>query len=516
MGVSLVLARTAQARARHIGLIDGPRKRTWAEVADRVSRGAGALHRLGIKPGGRVAVLAGNSDTYVELLAAVPWAGGAIVPMNTRWSEAELADGVRDCSPKLLIVDETRVDLGRRLVASSPEPVTLLTFFPEADDVPAYETLLAAADPLEDRHRTGDDLFGIFYTGGTTGRSKGVMLSHRNVLANAVSTYAEGYYRDDAVCLCSGGMFHASGTWPGVAVMGSGGTLVMMPSFVPGDALKLIAEHRITEGLLVPTMIQMLIEHEDFATTDISSIMQIIYGASPITETLLERAMAALPGVKFIQGYGQTEISPLAATLTYEHLLEGRAKGRLRAAGRATFGVCLRVVDPEDRPVPTGSVGEIVARGESVMLGYWNRPEETAETLRNGWLHTGDAGWFDDDGFLYVVDRVKDMIISGGENVYSSEVENALASHPAVQQCAVIGIPADKWGEQVHAIVRLHPGHAVSGDELIRHARSLIAGYKIPRSIEIRSEPFPLSPANKVLKRELRKPYWEGRSRQVN
>jgi long-chain acyl-CoA synthetase len=518
LGVTLALARTAQVRARHVATIDGERRRTWAEFADRAARGAGALRSWGVLPGDRVAVLAANSDAYLELLAAAPWAGGVLVPMNIRWSEAEIADGLVDCGPRVLIVDAARLDMGRRLAAGAAAPFKLVAFDCDSSAaVPSYEAALTTAATIPDENRSGDDLFGIFYTGGTTGRSRGVMLTHRNVLTGASSAWAEGYYREEAVYLVGGGMFHASGTWPGVAILASGGTCVVMPSFTPGEALRLIAAHQVTESLLVPAMIQMLIEHEDFATTDMSSFRQAVYGAAPITEALLDRALVALPGVRFIQAYGQTELSPLATTLPFEYLTgASRARGRHRSAGRATFGVQVEIVDAEDRRLPRGEVGEIIARGENVMKGYWRRPEETAAALRNGWMHTGDAGYMDEDGFIYVVDRVKDMIISGGENVYSIEVENAIAKHPAVRQCAVIGIPSEKWGEQVHAVVVLHPGRDVTADALVTHARSLIAGYKIPRSLDFHPGPLPLSPANKILKRDLRAPFWIGRERAVN
>ena len=518
MGVTLALARTAQVRANHIATIDGERRRTWAQFADRAARGAGALRSWGVLPGDRVAVLAANSDAYLELLAATPWAGGVLVPMNIRWSEAEIADGLVDCGPRVLIVDAARLDMGRRLAIGASSAFKLVAFDPDPSaNVPSYEAALMMSKTIPDENRSGDDLFGIFYTGGTTGRSKGVMLSHRNVLTGASSAWAEGYYREEAVYLVGGGMFHASGTWPGVAIMASGGTCVVMPSFAPGEALRLIEAHRVTESLLVPAMIQMLIEHEDFSRTDMSSFRQAVYGAAPITEALLDRALVALPGVRFTQAYGQTELSPLATTLPFEYLTgASRARGRHRSAGRATFGVQVEIVDSEDRRVPRGEVGEIIARGENVMKGYWRRPEETAAALRNGWMHTGDAGYMDEDGFIYVVDRVKDMIISGGENVYSIEVENAIAKHPAVRQCAVVGIPSEKWGEQVHAIVVLHPGQDVTADALVAHARSLIAGYKIPRSLDFHPGPLPLSPANKILKRDLRAPFWIGRERAVN
>jgi long-chain acyl-CoA synthetase len=518
VGVTLTLRRTAQVRARIPATIFRDRTHTWSELLDRISRVAGGLRKLGIGPGDRVAGLGLNNDRYIELFAATPWAGGVMVPLNSRWSVPELADAIEDSTPKVLFVDDGMLETGRKLVAGASYPMHLVAMGESRPaDLPHYEDLVSGNEPAADADRTGADLFGIFYTGGTTGRSKGVMLSHDNVIAGANAAYAEGYYREEAVYLISGGLFHASGSWPFVGLMGSGGQGVIMPSFEPGSALELIEKHRINEALLVPTMIQMMLDHPNFATADISSLRRIIYGAAPITEALLDRALKALPNVTFIQAYGQTELSPLACTLHHEHLLgEARARGRHRAAGRATYGMEIEIVDAEDRPVPRGTVGEIIARGANMMLGYWQRPEETAKAMRGGWMHTGDGGWMDEDGFVYVVDRVKDMIISGGENVYSVEVENAIARHPAVSQCAVVGIPHPQWGEQVHAFVVVRQGMTVTADEIIAHTRTLIAGYKIPRSVDVRDEALPLSPAGKILKRELRKPYWEGKDRAVN
>jgi long-chain acyl-CoA synthetase len=276
-------------------------------------------------------------------------------------------------------------------------------------------------------------------------------------------------------------------------------------------------KERVTDVLLVPTMIQMFVDHPTLASYDLSSLKNIAYGASPISEAVLGRAMAALPHVQFIQAYGMTELSPIATLLHWkEHIGDGRAKGRHRAAGRATLGCEVRIVDTDDKTVACGTVGEIAVRGDNVMMGYWERPEETARAVIDGWMHTGDGGYMDADGFVYVVDRVKDMIISGGENVYSAEVENALAQHPAVAQCAVIGIPNERWGEQVHAIVVIKNGASATSDELMEFCKTLIAGYKCPRSVDVTSTPLPLSGAGKILKRELRKPFWENRERRVS
>lgn len=295
------------------------------------------------------------------------------------------------------------------------------------------------------------------------------------------------------------------------------GTHVVIPMFTPDSVLAAIEKHRPSQTLLVPVMLQMVLQSDKLAETDISSLTQIAYGASPITEAVLIEAFEKFPNVSFLQAFGQTELSPVATILPAEyHVLDGPNAGKLRAAGRATRVCEIRVVDEDCAEVPRGEVGQIAVKGPITMLGYWNKPEVTADTIRDGWVLTGDAGYMDDDGFIFLMDRVKDMIVSGGENVYSAEVENALSRHPAVATSAVIGIPSDQWGESVHAIVILHPGAEVTSGELQAHCHEMIAGYKCPRSIEFRADPFPLSGANKVLKTELRKPYWEGRERQIS
>jgi acyl-CoA synthetase (AMP-forming)/AMP-acid ligase II len=267
----------------------------------------------------------------------------------------------------------------------------------------------------------------------------------------------------------------------------------------------------VTDTLLVPTMIQMLIDAPGAGTHDFGSLQRLVYGASPISDALLTRAAAALPGVQFTQAYGMTELAPLA---TYLSPADHADPVLCRSAGRAGPHVEVRVVDPHDREVPPGVVGEVVVRGGNVMLGYWGKPEETAEVLRGGWMHTGDGGYLDERGYVFLVDRIKDMIVSGGENVYSAEVENALATHPAVAQCAVIGVPDPELGERVHAVVVRAPGAIVSHEELREHCKTLVAGYKAPRSSEF-VDAMPLSGAGKILKRELRAKYWPAGGRRI-
>ena len=425
---------------------------------------------------------------------------------------------MRDCRAQVLFVDKTFAATGASLAKALPG---LKLIFADDGDAPAgivsYEALLLRNEPIPDAMRVSADLAGIFYTGGTTGRSKGVMLSHGNLMANAMNALGEGLFPNSSVYLHAAPMFHLANGAAMYSLLLNGGSNVIIQGFTPEGVMAAFQNERVTDVLLVPTMIQMLVDHPALGSYDLSSVKNIIYGASPISEAVLGRAIAALPKVQFTQAYGMTELSPIATILHWnEHIGDSRAKGRHRGAGRATLGCEVRIVDTDDKPLPIGAVGEIAVRGDNVMMGYWERPEETSKAVIDGWMHTGDGGYMDEDGFVYVVDRVKDMIISGGENVYSVEVENAIAQHPAVAQCAVIGIPSEQWGEQVHAVVVTRSNTRVSANELIEFSKTLIAGYKCPRSVDISENPLPLSGAGKVLKRELRKPFWDSRERHVS
>jgi long-chain acyl-CoA synthetase len=518
MNTTQGLRRALQVNPDHLATVFGGRRRSWREVGGRVARLAAGLRGLGANPGERVAVLSLNSDRYLELYLATAWAGAVIVPLNIRWSPLENQDALQDCGAVVLLVDKAFAATGAGL-ATAVSGLTLV--YADDGEVPAgmesYEELLARSEPIPDAMRNSADLAGIFYTGGTTGRSKGVMLSHGNLMANALNALGEGLFPGTATYLHAAPMFHLANGAAMYSLLLSGGSNVIIQSFTPEGMMAAVQTDRVTDVLLVPTMIQMLVDHPALRSYDMSSLQNIVYGASPISEAVLGRAMAALPSVQFTQAYGMTELSPIATLLHWnQHIGDGRAKGRHRGAGRATLGCEIRIVDGDDKAVPRGTVGEIVARGDNVMMGYWERPEETAKAVIDGWMHTGDGGYMDDDGFIYVVDRVKDMIISGGENIYSVEVENALAQHPAVLQCAVIGIPHEHWGEQVHAVVVSRSGAKVSAGELIEFCKTLIAGYKCPRSVEISENPLPLSGAGKILKRELRKPFWDKRERLVS
>lgn len=512
------LHRAAQQHPKRIALRCGSRQRTFAEFADRVARLAGALRQLGMQEGDRVAMLSLNSDRYLEYQMAVPWGGGVMNPCNIRWSAAEILYSLDDSGSSILLVDDTfrpMAEQFRRDARSLGEVI-----YCGDGEVPVgmhgYEALIAANAPVPDATRRGEDLAGIFYTGGTTGFPKGVMLSHTNMISSSLALHAEGLATPGGTYLHAAPMFHLADMAMSLMHCIEGNTHSFISAFSPEAVLDTLARDRVTCVLLVPTMIQMLVDHPAMKTPrDLSALKTIIYGASPIAEAVLERAMAALPGVGFAQAYGMTELSPLATVNpAWTHTAEGRKAGKLRAAGRAGYCIELKIVGPDGQEVARGTVGEVVVRGPNVMQGYWNKPELTAAAVRDGWMHTGDGAWMDEDGFIFIADRLKDMIITGGENVYSGEVENAVAQHPGVAACAVIGIPSDQWGEAVHAVVVRKPGQDVSDADVIAHCKLLIAGYKCPRSVAF-VDALPLSGAGKVLKTKLREPFWQGRERNV-
>jgi acyl-CoA synthetase (AMP-forming)/AMP-acid ligase II len=514
--------RALQQHPDRIATRFGDRTRTFRQLIDRVGRLAASLQALGMKTGDRVAMLALNSDRYLEYQIAVTWGGGVLNPCNTRWSAAEILYSLDDCETVILLVDDTFRALGLELQekAKTVREIVLCRDTVAAD-MPAgmhdYETLLARHQPVDDARRSFDDLVGIYYTGGTTGVPKGVMLSHTNLVTSAMSLLAEGIATPGGVEVDAAPMFHLADGGIAMPHWVAGNTHSVVAAFNPPDVLTAIERDKVTDVLLVPTMVQMLVDSPAMKEKrDLSSLKNITYGASPISEAVLLRAMAALPGVSFSQAYGMTELSPVATiSPPWVHGPEGRAAGKLRSAGRASYNTEVRIVDENDQPVPNGTVGEIVVKGPNIMVGYWNKPELTAAAIKDGWMHTGDGGYLDDDGYFFVVDRIKDMIVSGGENVYSAEVENALAQHPAVAACAVIGIPSAEWGESVHAVIVLRDKNAgVTAEDMMAHCRTLIAGYKRPRTVEFRDS-LPLSGAGKILKSELRKAFWKEGGRNV-
>jgi long-chain acyl-CoA synthetase len=516
MRVTQALISAVQTRPDAPATVDQDRQRNWREVGERVARGASALRSLGVTSQGRVAVLSLNNDHYFELLFAIPWAGAAVVPLNTRWAQAEVAQALADCQASMLLVDAGFAQMGQALAAQLPG---LSLGFIGSGACPAglvdYEAVLAASPPMADASGSGDALWGVFYTGGTTGHPKGVMLSHANMMVATLTWVPTMHFAPQTSYLHLVGFFHIAGAQPAMALTLVGGTHVIEPKFDAVGAMRAIARHRVNYCLFVPTMLNMLLHHPEFDRYDLTSVQHCEYGGAPMPDAQIALAMRKLPTWKFIQGYGQTEAAGLVTRLEWDrHFGEGTANKRT-SAGCAAYGIEMRIVDEAGAQLPRGTVGEVAVRGATVMLGYWNNADATAAALRNGWLHTGDGAWMDDDGYITIVDRLKDMIVSGGENVFSKEVENAVTQHPAVQDCAVIGIPDAKWGEAVHAVVVLKAGALADAASIVAHCRTLIAGFKCPRSVEFLGA-MPLSAAGKVQKGTLREAYWGGHGRKVN
>jgi long-chain acyl-CoA synthetase len=499
--------------ADRVGFVDGAYRGTFAQHLDRVARMSAALRVLGVKGHGRYGVMALNSHTFLELYHAAYMGAGIINPLNLRLAAKELEYVLRESATQVCFVDPTFAPIIAEVRADAGiEHVVLIG----DGDVPhdhKLEHLLEAVTPKLPDEPEEDDPVVLMYTGGTTGIPKGVLADQRSELLNLYHMLMLVRIDESMVHLQQIPLFHAASM---IAILGVslGTTSVFMPTFDPASVALLIERERVTNTGMVPTMIGMMLNHPTFDARRLSSLRTLHYGASPMPEALLERLMKALPDLELYQGYGMTEVGSL---LTVLQPVDHRAGGSLlQSAGRAVPGAAVSIQDDKGNLLRPGNTGEVCARCGNAMREYWQKPEATEEAFRGGWYHTGDAGYLDAQGYLFLVDRVKDMIVSGGENVYSVEVENAIASHPAIAQVAVIGIPDDTWGEAVHAIVVLHAGKTVTEDEVIAHARRSIAGYKVPKSIAFRSESLPLSGAMKVLKRELRAPYWEGRSRRVN
>jgi long-chain acyl-CoA synthetase len=494
------LIRASQVAAQRTAIIDDGRRYTHEELGSRCRRLASVLRAAGAVAGDRVAILAANSAQYIESYIAIPSAGLVIVPLNTRHAEPELVYAIKDAGAKILLTDR---DPGA--LCNLVETIIMIP-----DD---YEQMLDTADEaILGEGIAEDTLAGLFYTGGTTGASKGVMLSHRNLVANSFHFMTVSPPSPDNVTLIMAPLFHAAGSNGVLSGIWSGSCQIPLQVFDPAVALDLIERHHVTQTLGVPAMIAALSELQHMEARDVSSVLQVAHGGSPIATQVVRRAREAFPGAEFIHVYGMTEASPLVTGLRHEEALLDVDRGR--SCGQPLIGVQVKIIDEQGNEVPTGKVGELAAKGPNIMLGYWQKPEQTAEVLQDGWYRSGDVGYIDDEGFVFLVDRAKDMIVSGGENVYCSEVEEILYQHPAVLEAAVFGIPDEDWGEAVHAVVVLR--EKVTDVELIAFCRQHIAGYKLPKAVSFSDSELPKSGPGKVLKRELRAPFWEGHDRKVN
>ena len=528
MHIAQGLAHAVKVAGNRPAISCGETTYTWSQFAYRTDCLARGLAQLGIERGDRMAVLMLNCHRYFELYYACARMGAVIVPLNTRLAPPEIAFILNDSEARMLIVDQIFASHASKPQCFSSVQQTVYSG-PSTEKAPAgmhhYEHLVqqgATRRTSADQVVGEEDLFGVFYTGGTTGRAKGVMLSHQNIISNAMHAIMTIGINSRDVYLHAAPMFHLGDLGGAFAITLMGAQHVFLPAFQPAQILQTIqaplGAHRVTITMLVPTMINALLNHPEVDSYDVSSLRTLIYAASPMPVELLKQGLKKW-GQIFVQGYGMTETAPILTILPqWDHIVDGTPEQvrRLSSCGKQVLGVEVRVINARGEEVKPGEIGEIIVRGPNVMLGYWRQPEATAEALKDGWMRTGDLATVDEEHYLYIIDRAKDMIISGGENIYSVEVEQALYTHPAVLEAAVIGIPHDYWGEAVHAVVVCKPGRQVSSEELIAHARTQIAGYKVPRSIQFRTEALPKSGAGKILKRELREPYWVGKSRNVN
>ncbi|WP_144637521.1 long-chain-fatty-acid--CoA ligase [Bordetella genomosp. 13] len=510
-----VIERNARCYRDHPAFIFEGRRITHGEFAGRVRRLCHALAGMGLRRGDRIAILAQNCPEYLELYAAAGACGFIAVGVNYRLAQADQAAILRDCEPGLLVHDP---EYAERVAALRPDlparaRVLCLGRGPHAD---GYEDVLAQASdaPPPWRARDDDTLF-LIYTSGTTGVPKGVMLGNAAQVEQArmlALTHSAG--QDDRMLVVMP-MYHIGGTTELLSYLVCGATIVLHRRFDPHEILASIAAHRVTAAHFAPIMIQAMVDVQAATPYDVSSLEMVCYASAPMSVALSRRARATF-GPIFMQAYGMTEHGPGTVLLKHQHLPDGSAAeaARMASAGQPILGVDIRIVGEDGAALPDGQVGEIQMRSAALMQGYWRKPRETAEALADGWMKTGDLGHFDDGGYLFIVDRKKDMIISGGENIYSREVEEALLLHPAVREAAVIGVPDEKWGESVKAFVALQPGARADEAALVEHCRALIASYKKPRSIEFMQALPRLPSTNKIDKKALRAPYWQS-GRQV-
>jgi len=484
---------------------------TYGELEERTARVATALFAAGLQKGDRIAWIGKNSDLYFTLFYGAARAGIVMAPIGWRLSPTEWAYVVNDTKAKIVFT-------GPGFDAVPDQLAGKLEHGPRIIGADEARTLIANTARASFAPSGQDDAVLQLYTSGTTGNPKGAVLSNRNLFAlRKHSNEADMPYtkwEDDEAVLVAMPCAHIGGTGLGIMALAAGLPGIILAEFNPDGVFDAVEHHGVTRFFMVPAALQMLLMHPRCASVDYSRLKYILYGAAPIPLELLRQCIRMF-GAQFIQAYGMTETTGTICMLPPEdHDPEGNA--RMRSAGKALPGVEIRILGPDGRSVPTGEVGEVVTRSSNNMIGYWNLPEATAKTMTaDGWIHTGDAGYLDEDGYLFIHDRMKDMIISGGENVYPAEVESAIFGHPAVQEVAVIGIPDQKWGETVKAVVVPKPGMSVEEADIIAWARERIAAFKAPRSVDV-IEALPRNASGKILRKDLRAPYWEGYERMVN
>jgi acyl-CoA synthetase (AMP-forming)/AMP-acid ligase II len=496
-------------------VVCGSLRLTYDQVGDRVARLASALSELGVGPGDRIALLHRNCHRVLEAYYAAVHLGAVLVPMNLRLTASDLGYIIQDTGSRMMIVDDGWLDLARQAAALAASPCTIVVSTIDGGSQDKgehdYESLIAGANPTSEALTETDDnaAANIYYTSGTTGHQKGVVLTHRNIGSHALSTIAELNLSESDVWIHVAPMFHLADAWATWAITWVGGRHVMVGRFVPETVLEMMADEQVTVTNLVPTMLNDIVNSPSAGSFDLRAFRLVMSGGAPISPHLVRRVVEAF-GCEYVQTYGLTETSPyLTFSLLKEHLRQLPPEEQMRyrsMTGRAALGVRLRVIDEHGRQIPADgvTVGEIVARGDRVTPGYWRLPEATETAFKDGWFHTGDLATIDGEGYLNIVDRKKDVILTGGELVYSTEVENVLYAHPAVSEVAVVGVADERLGEAVHAAVVMKPDQSASSGELINHCREQLAHYKCPRSIEL-VDSLPRTGTGKIAKRLIRK-----------
>ncbi|MBN8492003.1 MAG: fatty acid--CoA ligase [Burkholderiales bacterium] len=508
--IDAFLRHWAADRPQRMAMV-GERRMDFAALDAATQRLATALQTAGLQRGDRIAWLGKNAVLYFTLLFGAARIGVVMAPVGWRLAAPERRFIVDDTGSKLLFAGDGFADDARALAATLPAVQRVFS----ADEAWAW---IDGTAPAAFTPSGPEDAILQLYTSGTTGNPKGVELCNRNLFGLRQAGIDAGLpwsaWDDDEVVMVAMPCAHIGGTGLGFMALAGGVCGCVMAEFTPDGVFDAIRDEGVTRFFAVPAALQMLVNHPRCAQTDFGRLKYIFYGAAPIPLALLRQCVQAF-GCQFVQAYGMTETTGTVVALPPEDH-DPNGSPRMRAAGKPLPGVEVKVVGPDGQPLPTGQVGEIVTRSSNNMLGYWKQPEATARTLtREGWVHTGDAGYLDADGYVYIHDRVKDMIISGGENVYPAEVENAIYGHPDVAEVAVIGVPDDTWGEAVKAVVVPRPGRQIEPASIIAWARERIAGFKVPKSVDVLPE-LPRNPTGKILRRALRAPYWEGRDRQVN
>lgn len=519
MNLGLHLTRAVRLFSERTAIVEGDMRFTYTQFNERVNRLANGLFNLGLKKGDRVALLMPNCRQAVESDAACYKTGIVKTPLNARLSIQELIHQMNNSEARALIFHPIFIEL----IESHLSDIKTVEHFIVLSNAPAsmadYEEILAESSSGEPNADVDlDDLYSLNYTSGTTGVLKAAMLTQRNFLSlTREMIMGSGLYPEyTPVTAYVAPVTHAAGCLL-LPTFIKGGTQVLLDAFDLDILFQTIEKERVTDILLIPVIINFMLSFPDIKKYDYDSLRRIIYGTAPMAPERIKQALEVF-GPILMQGYGQTESAAIATMLSPEdHVTNGdpEREKRLGSAGRPCFEAEVKVVDEEGNELPAGEVGEIILRGDSIMAGYWNAPELTADTIRNGWLYTRDMGAFDEAGYLYLIDRKSDMIISGGYNIYPTEVENVLYEHPAVFETAVVGVPDDQWGEAVKAVVVLRPGAEAAEAELIEFCKTRLASFKKPKSIDFVQD-IPKTAVGKVLRRLVREPYWAEKGRRVN